>query len=165
MTNESDIGKLIGVEGVVRLGAAEEADLDDFGVEAGREDRTEALHHLRRELDVVDLSGLLVAEVRMRGQVRAIAGGLALVVDLADQAAADERFEAVIDRGQGEDGHRFTGPVKDLIHGGVVALGEEDRKDDFELRGELLAPLAEGLLEVLSIVFVETLNHSNRLKS
>ena len=113
---------LVGV-GVLGLSTAEEADLDDFGVKAGREDRTEALHHLGRELDVVDLAGLLIAEVRVWGQVRAIAGGLALVVDLADQAAADERFEAVVDRGEGEAGHDLAGAVKDLVDRGVVALG------------------------------------------
>jgi len=160
-------GKGRGLVGVVVLGlsAAEEADFDDFGVEAGREDRAEALHHLGRELDVVDLSGLLVAEVRVRGQVGAITGRLALVVDLTDQAAADEGFEAVVDRSEGEARHDLAGTVKDLVDRGVVALGEEDREDGFTLGGDLLAALNEGFLKVFLILFGQISNHSNCLIS
>jgi hypothetical protein len=106
------------------------------------------------------LAGLLVAEVRVRGQVGAIAGGLALVVDLTDQAAADEGFEAVIDRGEGDAGHNLAGAVEDLVDRGVVALGQEDREDGFTLGGDLLAALYEGFLKVFLVMLSEISNHS-----
>ena len=108
----------------------------------------------------MDLPGLLVAEVRVRGQVGAIAGGLALVVNLADQTAADEGFEAVVDRCQGQARHDLAGPVKDLVDRRVVALGEKDREDRFTLRGDLLAALYEGFLKVFLIMLSEISNHS-----
>ena len=48
------------------------------------------------------------------------------MVDLADQAAADEGLEAVVDGGEGEAGHDLAGAVEDFVDGRVVALGEED---------------------------------------
>jgi len=164
MTNESDIGKLIGAERVLGLGAAEEAYLDDFGVEPGGKNRSEAFDDFGGQLDIMDPTGRLIAKMGVRGKVRAVARRFTLVVDLTDEPAVHECLKTVVDGGQGEAGHGFTGPVKDLVHGGVVALGEEDRKDDFALRSQLLASFAQGLLEVLSIVFVETLNHSNYIK-
>ena len=82
------------------------------------------------------------------------------MVDLTDQAAADEGLEAVIDRGEGDAGHDLAGPVKDLVDRGVVAFGQEDGKDRLALGGDLLAALSEGFLEVFPIVISEILNHS-----
>ena len=158
-------GRLVGRGGVLGLGTAVEADFDDFGVEAGREDRAEALEDFGRELDVMDSAGGLVAEVGVRGQVGAVAGGLALVVDLTNQAAADEGLEAVVDRGEGEAWHDLPGPVEDFVDRGVVAFGQEDGEDGLALGGDFLAALYEGFLKVFLILFGEISNHSNSKQS
>ena len=108
----------------------------------------------------MNAAGGVVAEVGMRGEVRAVASGFAFVVYLANESTAHEGFEAVIDRCKGEAGHGFAGTLKNFVDGRVIAFGEEYGVDDFALGGDFLTAVGEGFLESFSLMFSQILNHS-----
>src|SRR6478736_2744293 len=124
-----------GRDGSVALGRAAEIQLDGAGVEAGGQDGTELSHEILRQLDVVDLAGGLVVKMRVLVEVRAVAGRSALEVDLANKAAADERLEAVVDRGERDARHHAFHAGKNFVRGGVVAFFEDDLEHDLALGG------------------------------
>jgi len=97
------------------------------------------------QIDVVDLAGLLVVKMGVWAKVRAVAGGTALVVHLADEPALHEGFEAVINRGEGDGGHLCFDAGENFLGGWVITLLEERTVNQFALRrgakpavGELL---------------------------
>ena len=82
------------------LGFAQKGDLDDRGVEGGGERGFQLFEKRGGQIDVVDFASRLVVKMGVGAQVRAVAGGAALVVDLADESALHEGFEAVVNRGE-----------------------------------------------------------------
>ena len=76
----------------------EEGDFDDGGVEVGWKGGLELFEEAGWQIDVVDFARLLIVKMGVGAQIRAIAGGTALVVDLTDQPTLNEGFEAVVDR-------------------------------------------------------------------
>lgn len=139
-----------------------EADFNDFGVETRRQDGAQALNNLGWQFDIVDSARGLVAEVGVRCEVRAVAGWFPLVIHLAYESAGHESFEAVVHGGEGDAGHGFAGAIKDFVDRGVIAFREQHGEDHFALGGQFLPTFAEGVLELLPVVFIEILNHSNR---
>ena len=145
--------KLVRSVGARVFSVTVEADFNRFGFEAVRQNGAKGAEHVSGQFDVMDATGGLVAEVSVRGEIGAVASGLAFVVYLADKSATHEGFEAVIDGGEGEAGHGLAGALKNFVDRGVVAFGEEDGVDDFTLRRDLLAAMGQGLLELLLMVF------------
>src|SRR6478736_7967248 len=137
----------------VRGGLAAEVELDGAGVETGGQDRAQLVHEVRRQLDIVDLAGRLVVKMGVLVEVRAVAGRGALEVDLAHQAAADERLKAVVDRGEGDARHHALHAGENFVSSGVVALFEDNFQHDLTLGGG--ADVAGfQLLAKLGVVFV-----------
>ena len=98
-----------------------------------------------RQLDVVSLAGPLVVKMRVRVEVRAVAGRAALEVDDANQSALGERLEAVINGGKRDRGKLGLHAGKNFIGGGVVALFEEHAVNDLALRRRTQAAVGETL--------------------
>src|SRR5690349_8003027 len=98
MTESGRRGMMEGGEGSVGAvgggGLAAEDDLDGGGVVAGGEDGLHLAEQARGQVDVIGRAGALVVKMRVRVEVRAVAGRAALEVHRADEAALDERVEA-----------------------------------------------------------------------
>ena len=88
-------------------------------------------------------------------KIGAVAGGFALNVDLAHEARADEGFQAVVNRGQGDGRHGGAGAGVNFVGGGVVALVEQDGENVFALAGGAQAGADEGFVEDLAGVVGE----------
>ena len=71
----------------------------------------------------------------VRVEIGTVTGGLALQVDLLDEAALHESLQAVVHGGQRDAGQLGFDAGEDLVSGGVVALVEEDAIDEFALGG------------------------------
>ena len=90
-------------------------------------------------------AGLLVVEMGVGMEIRAVPGGATLKVDRADQVALDERLQAVVDRGQGDHRHLGLRPGKDLLRRRMVSPLEKDAVDDLALRGGAKAAVGQSL--------------------
>ena len=78
------------------------------------------------EIDIVDHTGGGVVEMTVLAEVRAVAGGFALEVDLPDDAVLHEGFEAVVNRGKRDVRKPVLGPHEDLVGCRVVPLLDEN---------------------------------------
>jgi len=136
-------------------GDALEGEVDVFDFVAVGEDLLEFGDEVGGDFDVVDAAGAAIVEVGVFLEIGAVAGGFALEVDLADEAAGDEGFEAVVDGGEGNGGHGVAGAGVDLVGGGVVAFVEEDGEDVLALAGGAQAGADEGFVEDLAGVVGE----------
>jgi len=126
-----------------------------FDFVAGGEDLLEAGDEVGGDFDIVNAAGAAVVEMGVFLEVGAVAGGFALEVDLADEAAGDEGFEAVVNSGEGDGGHGVAGAGVNLVGGGVVAFVEEDGEDVLALAGGAEAGAGEGFVEGLAGVVGE----------
>src|SRR4051812_14700868 len=102
----------------VRPGFAAEDDFDGLRVVAGWQDGADFFEQRGRQIDVVGLARLLVVKMRVRAQIRAVAGGTALEIHRAHEVTLHERFEAVVNGREG--------------NGGALGL---DAREDFVGRG------------------------------
>lgn len=118
-----------------------------FGFEAGGEEALEVGEEGGGDVNIEDATGTLVVKVGVLAQVGAVAGRLAVDIDLADEAAGDEGFETVIDGREGNGGHRGASAGVNLVGGGVVALIEQDGKDVLALARGTLAGFGQGVTE------------------
>lgn len=124
-----------------------EGDFDVLGFETSGEEALEVGEEGRRDVNIEDATGTLVVKVGVFAEVGAVAGGLAVNIDLADEAAGDEGFETVIYCCEGNGGHRGAGAGVNLVGGGVVALVEQDGEDMLALARGALAGLGQGVAE------------------
>jgi len=103
--------------------------------------------------DVVDGAALLAEEMGVGGEVGAVAGGLAVVVDGTDEAALGEGLEAVVNGGEGDAGELFLDAHEDVDGGGVVALNYQGVIDFATLGGETESLLGDCLVAVFAAGF------------
>jgi hypothetical protein len=122
-------------------------EFDVFGFVTGGEDLLEAGHEVAGQVNVEYAASDFVVEMGVFAEIWAVARGFALDVDLAHQAGADEGFEAVINRGQGDGGHVGAGAGVNFVRGGVVAFVEQDGEDVLALARRTLAGAREGVAE------------------
>lgn len=87
-------------------------------------------------------------------QVWTVAGGLAVNVDLAHQATLDQRFQAVVNRGQRNRRHAFFGAKEDFGSGRVVAFCEQHIENFSSLRGQTQPATTDGLLVAFDGIFL-----------
>jgi len=99
--------------------------------------------------------------VGVRGEVRAVAGRLTLDVHLFDQAAGDQRLQAVVDRGHGDRGHAGLRAGVHLVGRGVIALVEQHSEDRLPLGGGPLAGMVQRHRQRL-FIFLSKPSHGNR---
>ena len=78
------------------------------------------------EIDIVDHAGGGIMEMAVLAEVRAVAGGFALEVDLPDDAVLHERFEAVVNCSERDVREPVLGPHEDLVGRRVVPLLDEN---------------------------------------
>lgn len=78
-------------------------------------------------------------------EVRAITGCLAFDVHLDREAAIDQRFEAIVNRGQRDGRHLLLGANENFRGGRMVALFEQHVIDLTALGGEPMAAVADRL--------------------
>jgi len=98
---------------------------------------------------ILDGATLLAEEMGVRIEVRAIAGGLPVVIDGADEAAFGECFEAIVDGGEGNAGELFLNPQENIHRGGVIVL-EKRIINLAPLRGETESLLGDRLIAALA---------------
>ena len=79
--------------------------------------------------NVDDSAGIFVVEMAVLGKVRAITGGFALKIHLADGAVLNECLKAVIDRRKGNAGHIELRPVVNFTRSRVIAVIQQDLID------------------------------------
>ena len=103
------------------------------------------------EFDVLDFAAFFAVEVGVRGEVGAVAGGLALEVDWFDESAGGEALQAVVNGGEGDGGHVRAGAGIDFVGSGVIGLLEEDREDVFALPGRAQAASLKGTVETFPV--------------
>ena len=84
-----------------------ENDLDGRGIVVGRENGFHFLEQRRRQVDVVGFARLLVMEMRVRMEIRAITRRAAFEIHRANEVAMHERFEAVVNGGE-RDGRQLV---------------------------------------------------------
>lgn len=107
-------------KGLLRI--TTDKDFNAFHLEALGELVLHGVEEPFREIDVVDLAGLLAVEMGVLLEVRTEAGGLAFDMDLPNEAALHEDIETIIDSGQGDARHLATCPEKNLVSRGMVPL-------------------------------------------
>ena len=98
------------------------------------------------------LAGLLIVKMGVRAKIRAVAGGAPLEVHRAHEIALHERFEAVVNRREGDGGQSGFYAGEHFVGSGVVAFPEQNIVDDFSLRGRAQAAVGELLCEGFSVV-------------
>jgi len=76
------------------------------------------------ERNVHDSTAFAAGEVPVLRVVGTVAGGTAVEVDFADEAAVGQRFENIVNRGQGKGFHLRFGPEKNLHRRGVILTPE-----------------------------------------
>ena len=87
------------------------------------------------EFDVVYRAGRLVVEMAVFVKVRAIARGLPVEINLADDVVADEGFEAVVNRGEGDVWQSLLDFDEDFVGGRVSPFSHEKTVDFLALAG------------------------------
>jgi hypothetical protein len=132
-----------------------EGEVDVLDFVAGGEDFLELGDEFLGDFDVVNAASAAVVEMGVFLEVGAVAGGLALEVDLANEAAGDEGFETIVNSGEGDGGHGLAGAGINLVSGRVVAFVEKDGEDVFALAGGAQAGADEGFVEDLAGVVRE----------
>jgi len=128
-------------------GFAVEDDLDAVGSIAVWEDGFDLFENTGGEIDVERGAGGFVVKVGVRVEIGAVAGGTTLEVDLADEVALDEGFEAVVNRGEGGSRKLGFDAGVNFVGRGVIAFGEEGAINNFTLRGGAQAAVSECLRE------------------
>src|SRR5690606_27970565 len=78
------------------------------------------------EIDVEDRAADVAMKMSVFAHVAAEAGGLAVAVDLTDQAALDQLFQAVVDRRQRDRWHLAPHAAVDLVGRRMVAFVHEN---------------------------------------
>jgi hypothetical protein len=71
--------------------------------------------------DVGDFAALLAEEMGVKFEIRAIAGGLAVVIYGADEAALGQGLEAIVNCGEGDAGEFFLHSHENVNGRGVIA--------------------------------------------
>jgi hypothetical protein len=137
----------VGTGGFFGRGDTLEGKVDVLDLVAVGEDLLEFGDEIGGDFDIVHAAGAAVMKMGVFLEVGAVAGGLTLEVDLADKAAGNEGFEAVVDSSEGDGGHALAGTGEDFVGGGVVALVEEDGKNVLALPGGAKAGAGEGFVE------------------
>ena len=99
--------------------------------------------------DIGDGAALLAEEMGVGLEVGAIAGGLTVVIDGADEAALGEGLEAIIYGGQGDAGELLLDSQEDIHRGGMIVL-EERVVDLAALGGETEPLLGDRLVAALA---------------
>ena len=127
------IGMLVAVAAGAVVG-----DVDVLGGVAFGEGLREGGQHLLGQFNIDDFAAFAAVKVGVLGQIWAVARGLPLKIDLADELRFDERFQAVVDRREGNSRHPTTGAGKNLIRGGVIPLFKQERIDVLALLGRTL---------------------------
>src|SRR6478735_153385 len=92
-----------------------EGDFDILDDGAGRQVEEVGEAGAGFELDVMDHAGDLVVEMAVLAEVRAVAGGFALEIHLADDAVLHEGFEAVVNRGERDVWQAVFYPHEDVV--------------------------------------------------
>ena len=133
-------------------GLAAEDDFDRLGVVADREDGADFFEEFRRQIDIVRLAGLLIVKMGVGAKVRAVAGGAPLEVHRAHEIALHERFEAVVNRREGDGGQSGFYAGEHFVGSRVIAFFEQNIVDDFSLGGRAQAAVSELLREGFSVV-------------
>ena len=101
-----------------------------------------------RDRDVGHRAAGLANEMPVVANIRAIAGRLALDIDLLGEAAINQRLEAVINSRQRDAGDALFGTDENLGGGRVVALIEEDIVNLAALGRKAMTIVADRLLVV-----------------
>jgi len=99
-----------------------------------------------REWDVKNGRAAFANEVAVLLEIGAIARGFALDVNLLDEAAFDERLEAVVNSGQRDACHFLLGAEKHFGGCRMIAIREEHIIHLATLRREAMAAMADRLL-------------------
>ena len=105
--------------------SAAEVDFHVMHDRAGREFQHVVKIEAGLEFHIVDHAGGAVVKVAVFLQIRAVAGGFALEIDLLDQAILDQHFQAVVHGGQRDAGQVVLHPQEDVRRGGMVAVGQQ----------------------------------------
>src|SRR5689334_9532861 len=74
------------------------------------------------EVNVKNPAAFIAIEMAMLLHVGAVAGGGAVEIDVADEAALDQGVEAIVDRGHRDFRHALFGPQEDVLDLWMVAL-------------------------------------------
>ena len=128
------------------LGITTDEDFDAFHLEPLGELVLNGVEKTVREIDVVNLAGLLAVEMGVLLEVRTETGGLAFDMNLPHEATLHEGIETIIDSGQGDARHIKTCPEKNLVSRGVVTLVHEDVEDVLALPSVSHAITSDGVL-------------------
>lgn len=128
-------------------GFAAEHDLDGLGIEALRKDFVQILQHGGWQIDIMSSSGLLIMEMRVRTQVRAITRRPTLEIHGPDQIALNERFETVVNGGEGDGRELGFDADEHFVCGGVVAFRKQYAVNDLALRSRAKPAIGESLGE------------------
>lgn len=150
-----------------RCDFALESDFHDRRLIIGGQNVFQLIQQRERQVDVVDCAGGLVVKMGMRPKIRAVAGGAALVIYLADQLALNERFQTVVDRRERNGWHLGFDAGEDLFGGGMIALLEQRRIHKLTLRGSAQAAISELLRETVgheSVLFDHVGESGNKLE-
>lgn len=99
------------------------------------------------------LAGLLIVKMGVRAKIRAVAGGAPLEVHRAHEIALHERFEAVVNRREGDGGQSRFYAGEHFVGSGVVAFPEQNIVDDFSL-GVERKPLSASFCARASALWV-----------
>ena len=113
------------------------------------QDGAKALHEVGWDFHIVDFARCVVVKVGVLVKVGAITRRLANEVDLLDQAALHEGFEAVVDRGQRDCRHPRFYPIEDLFGCRMVAFGKDHFVDHFTVWSGAQTAVGEALRRVV----------------
>lgn len=102
----------------------------------------------RRDVDVVNGAGFLAVKMSVFVEVGAIAGGIALAVDLADEVAGDQGVEAVVNGGEGNAGRFLFAAHENLVGGRVVTFGDQHLVNHLPLGRRAHAMAGKGFGEM-----------------
>ena len=87
----------------------------------------ELVEKLVGEVDIDDFAAFTAVKVRVLGQIWAVAGRLALEIDLADEFCFCQCLEAIVDRREGNCWHILFCADVNLFRGGMIAFLQEER--------------------------------------
>ena len=135
-----------------------DGDFKVFGLEAVGEDY--ARFRLFRQIHVKDRVAAIAVKMPVLAHIGAEPGGAAVELHLAHEAAADERIEAVIDRGHGDVRHAPFGADEDLLGGGMVALLQQHVIDVLALWCKTQAARAQPFGEAAFRLFATGILHT-----
>jgi len=100
--------------------------------------------------DVGDFAALLAEEMGVKFEIRAIAGGLAVVIYGADEAALGQGLEAIVNCGEGDAGEFFLDSHENVNGGGVIAGDLQGVVNFAALGGETEPFLGYGFVAVFA---------------